>query len=280
MKILKRMTGALLALVLVLGMTQAAPLTVSAASAAEKGVKECPSKERIYSGGWDNSAIQVTLTSSDYYLKSVKSSNKNLKAKITQKSSSYRVEYDGIVSENTAEGAVGLYAKKQGKYKVTITIGKKSDANFKQTAAVTVYAYNDYPFKSVKVDNKDIIGGGDNYYFSQKTLKFKATAASGYKIKKIEVGTYKKVESENGNYTSELTWKKLKNGGKFKLSSTKDSYKGGSSNSYSGSYYSYRSIYKYIRSSLAAETVVKITYTDKYTKQTDEEWFYFYYIKL
>lgn len=280
MKSLKRIASALLALILVLGTVQAAPLQVSAASASDKGVQEYPSKERIYPGDWDNSAIEVTLASSDYYLKSVKSSNKNLKAKITQKSSNYRVDYDGAVSENTATGAVGLYAKKQGKYKVTITIGKKSDANFKQTVSVTVYAYNDSPFKSVKVDNKNILDEGDNYYFSQKNLKFKATAASGYKIKKIEVGTYKKVERTNDNYDSELTWKTIKNGGKFKLSSVKDNYKNSYSNSYSSSYYSYRNIYRYIRSSLAAETVVKVTYTDKYTKQADEQWFYFYYIKL
>lgn len=276
MKSLKRIASVLLALILVLGTVQAAPLHVSAASATDKGVQEYPSKERVYPGGWNNSAIQVTLTSSDYYLKSVKSNNKNLKAKITQKSSNYRVNYDGTVSENAASGAVGLYAKKQGKYKVTITIGKKSNANFNQTISVTVYAYADYPFKSVKVDNKNIMDGGDNYYFSQKTLKFKATAASGYKIKKIEVGTYKKVERTNDNYDSELTWKTIKNGGKFKLSSVKDSYKSG----YSNSFYSYRSIYRYIRSSLAAETIVKVTYTDKYTKQADEQWFYFYYIKL
>lgn len=281
MKTVKKLTSLLLALVLVLGIAQtAAPMTASAASAASKGVREYPSKVRVYSRDWENDAVQLTLTSSDFYLKAVKSSSKNLKAKITQKSYNYYVSYDGVVEEDTAAGEVGLYAKKEGKYKITVTVGKKSDSKFKQTVSVTVYAYDDSPFKSVKADKKSLMEGGNNYYFSQKTLKFKASMASGYKLKKIQVGTYKKTVRENGNYDSELTWKTIKNGGKFKLSKEKDSSRNVNENSYKGDYYSYRNIYKYIRSSLAAETVVKVTYTDKYTKQPDEESFFFYYIKL
>lgn len=281
MKLLKRIASILLALVLVLGAAQAAaPVTVNAASATSKGVKDYPNKVRIYPGGWDNDAIAITLTSSDFYLKSVKSSNKNLKAKITQKSSSYSVGYDGTVNEDTATGVVGLYTKKEGQYTVTVTIGKKSNSKYKQTVSVKVYAYNDSPFKSVTVSKKNILEGYDNYYFSQKTLTFKASMASGYKLKKIQVGSYKKIARENDNYSSELTWKTLKNGGSFKLSNVKDSSKYASSYSYESDYYSTRSIYRYIRSSLAAETIVKVTYTDKYTKQAADQWFYFYYIKL
>lgn len=280
MKVLKKIAGAALALVLALGVTQAAPMTVSAAPAVSSGVKSYDAKVRIYPGDWDNSAIQITLTSSDYYLKSVKSSSKNLKAKVTEKSSAYRSDSDGTVTEDSAAGAVGLYTKKEGKYKVTVTVGKKSDKSFKKTVSVTVYAYSNSPFKSVTANKQDILSTGDSYYFSQKTIKFKATAASGYKIKKIQVGTYKKVPASNDNYDSEMTWKTIKNNGSFKLSSVKNSYKYGYNNSYSGTSYSYKNIYKYIRSSLAAETVVKVTYTDKYTKQAEEAWFYFYYIKF
>lgn len=282
MKAWKKIAGVLLALIMVLGLAQTAPMTVSAASAKDKGVTEYPSKVRIYPKSMDNYAIEVGLASSDYYLKAVKSSSKNLKAKITSKYSSYSTDSDGTVNRDEGEGAVGLYTAKKGKYKVTITVGKKSDSKFSKTISVQVFAYDDSPFKSVKAGGKDILNGGNQYYFSQKTLTFKATAAKGYKIQKIEVGKYKKTitNEEKGNYNTELTWTTIKNGKSFKLSNVKNSYKNSYSNSYSGVSYSYKNVYKYIRSSLAAETIVKVTYTDKYTKQADEAWFYFYYIKL
>lgn len=275
MKFLKKILSALLVFAMALGIAQAAvPMTADAASVKSAGVKEYEKKIRIYPKDWDNNAIEMELSSSDYYLKAVKSSSANLKAKITKKTSCYSTDYNGKVTNNEAAGAVGLYAKKKGNYKVTVTIGKKSNKKFAKTVTVQVYAYDDYPFKSVKVNNKTDIY--DQYYFSQKTLKFEVKAASGYKIKKIEVGTYKKTTEKDGNYDTELVWKTIKNGGKFKLGSVKD----GSKYGYSSDYGSYKSFSNYIRSALAAETFVKVTYTDKYTKLADEEWFSFYYIKF
>lgn len=277
MKLLKRVTSVLVAVVMVLGITQAAvPVTAEAASKKSAGVLEYPNKVRIYADGWSNSAISMTLASSDYYLKSVKSNSKSLKTKITYNSSRYDRDYDGTVQTDEAEGTVGLYTKKEGNYKVTVTVGKRSQKSFSKTVTITVYAKNDSPFKSVKVGGKDAYSWGNRYYFSQKKLAFKAQAASGYKITKIEVGTYKKVKTDDDNYNTELTWKTLKNGGKFKLGSQKDSYQSGSSYKY-GNYESFR---KYLTSSLAAETRVRVTYTDKYTRQPATETFTFYYIKM
>lgn len=274
MKLLKKILSALLVFVMVLGIAQAAaPMTADAASVKSAGVKEYEKKIRIYPKDWDNNAIEMELSSSDYYLKAVKSSSANLKARITEKSSNYSRDYEGKVTRDEASGAIGLYAKKKGTYKVTVTIGKKSNKKFAKTVTVQVYAYDDYPFKSVKVNGKTNF---ERYYFSQKTLSFKATAASGYKIKKIEVGTYKKTTREDGGYNTDLVWKTIKNGGKFKLGSVKS----GSKYSYSSESGSYKSFSNYIWSSLAADTVVKVTYTDKYTKLADEAWFYFYYIKF
>ena len=279
MKVLKRITSVLLAVVMMFGITQvAAPVTAEAKSNKSAGVKDYSDKVRIFTGSSNNDAISITLTSSDYELKSVKSSSKDLKAKITYNSSTYQ-KSDGTVREDKAEGRIGLYTKKEGTYKVTVTIGKKSDKKFKKTVSVKVYAKNDSPFKKVTIGGKDAYEWKNRYYFSQKTLAFKAQAASGYKITKIEVGTYtkKKVNDDSDyNYTTEMTWKTIKNGGKFKLSSQKSEYKSGSSNKSEW----YESISSYFWGSLAAETCVRVTYTDKYTKQPDTRTFGFYYIKM
>lgn len=277
MKTLKRMIGGFLALILALGLAVVS-VPATAQAAAETGIKTCPSKIRITPGYADDWAMDLELKSAMYYVKSLKSSSKNFKAEVVYENVNFR-ETDGTVENDENSCTIGMYAKKEGKYTLTITIGKEDDANFVYNKKVTVFAKSDSPFKKVTVNGKT--DDWDRVYSAKKKIKFAVTAASGYKIQKIEVGTYKSTKDENGNVRSDIVYKaqKSKKMVSFTLSTKPYQY------SYSNSHKSNDSSSKYQyqngnwREDMAAPTIVRITYKDKWTKQPDTRSYWFYYIK-
>lgn len=276
MKTLRRMISGFLALVLALGLAVVS-VPATAQAAAETGIKSCPSKIRITPGYADDWAMELELKSAMYYVKSIKSSSKNLKAEVTYESVNYD-ETDGTVSTDENSCTIGMYAKKEGKYTVSLVIGKEGDTTFSYTKKITVFAKSDSPFKKVTVNGKS--EDWERVYSTKKKIKFAVTAASGYSIQKIEVGTYKTTTDADGNVRSDITYKaqKSKKSISFTLSTKPYQY----SSNYSYKSTSEDSKYQYQRSSwrqdMYAPTIVRITYKDKWTKQPDTRSYWFYYM--
>lgn len=278
MKTLKRMFSGLLALVMAFSIA-AVMMPAEAQAAKETGIKSCPSKYRIMTGStydWDGPELE--LKSAKYYIKSVTSSDKkNLKAEVVHEDKNYSAS-GGIVGNDECTYRIGLFAKKEGKYSIKVNIAKEGDSTFSYTEKITVWAKDDSPFKRVTVNGKST--NWDYYYTSRKQMKFKVKAASGYKIEKLEIGTYKVTTDEKGNKSSEYVFKpvKSKSSASFKLSATPYTYSSSYSNADSGDgKYQYKS--DSFREDLAAPTVVRITYKDRYTKLSTTRSYYFYYIK-
>lgn len=274
MKTLKRMISGFLALVLALGMA-AVGVPATAQAAAETGIKTCPSKIRIFPGFADDYAMELELKSAKYYVKSVKTSSKNLKAEVTEENSDY-YENDGIVETDENSYVIGMYAKKEGKYTMTLTIGNEDDASFSYKKKVTVYAKNDSPFKKVTVNGKS--EKWENIYSTKKKIKFAVTAASGYKIQKIEIGTYQYTTEENGDVRSEIVYKKQSSKKSVSFTLSTKPYKYIYNYNYTGGGKA-QSQYSSWREYMHAPTYVRITYKDKWTKQPATRSYMFSYIK-
>ena len=235
MKIFKRTASLFLAFCLCAGMLLLQPQsTVSAATTTTPTTKVL----RIYSRLQSNSDIHINLPKGKVcYVKNIKTNSKNLIAKNTRYYTSTSTdEYTNPYAE------IGLYAKKEGTYKVTYNICDKAGKKL-SSGKVTVYAKNDSPVKSAKFANKEI-----NSALTGKTSgKLSISMNKGYKLKKITVATYDKSGKE--------VVKNFKNNSTLKLGQ----YAYISRNTYSdsSSYYT----------SLAARTTITVTYVDKYTKQ-------------
>lgn len=228
-------------------------ITASAASLSY------PTKLHIGLGYANADAIEIKLASAGDKIKNIKSSSKNLIA--YQTSLDIYRSSDSPSSDRNAAG-IGVYAKKKGTYTVKFSIYGKNGKK-KSTKSVKIYANNDSAVKSFKVDGKDIHSLN---YVNKKTAKIKVTMNKGYKLKKIEVGTYKHTKSGN-NTESEMKYKKIKNGSKITLG-TKPYYYGHKyedTDPYNSNYYYYSENWN---KGMTATTEIRITYTDKYTKQT------------
>lgn len=274
MKTLKRMISGFLALILALGMAVVS-MPATAQAAAETGIKTCPSKIRIVPGYVDDWAMELELKSAKFYVKSIKSSSKNLKAEITEENTDF-YENNGVTEYDENDCVIGMYAKKEGKYTLTLTIGNTDNESFSYKKKVTVYAKSDSPFKKVTVNGKS--EKWDTVYSSKKKIKFAVTAASGYKIQKIEIGSYKSTTESNGDVRSEIVYKKQssKKSVSFTLSTKPYTYVYNYNYTGSGKVQTQRSTW---REYMNAPTFVRITYKDKWTKQSDTRSYVFYYVK-
>ena len=148
MKIFKRTASLFLAFCLCAGMLLLQPQsTVSAATTTTPTTKVL----RIYSRSQSNSDIHINLPKGKVcYVKNIKTNSKNLIAKNTRYYTSTSTdEYTNPYAE------IGLYAKKEGTYKVTYNICDKAGKKL-SSGKVTVYAKNDSPVKSAKFANKEI----------------------------------------------------------------------------------------------------------------------------
>ncbi len=219
------------------------------ASAAEK--ESVPQKVRIYSGSYDNYAISFDYDNSGDQIKNLKTSSKNLVARQTRQESSSEDSYG---SDNSA--TIGLYAKKEGKYTVSFDIYSKDGSTKRSSQKVTVYAKNDSPIKSIKLDGKNI--WEEQYtsaFTTKKSGKLSISMAKGYTLKKIQIRTYDK----NGKEVV----KTVKNNKKITLGQYSYSYTYSYESEYSSYWRSYW--YKYLN----APTYIEITYKDKWTKQNE-----------
>ncbi|MDO5424711.1 MAG: hypothetical protein Q4F41_13380 [Eubacteriales bacterium] len=242
MKFTKKLSTFAAALVFCLGILLCASLETQAASSI-------PTKTRIYAGGVNSYALEFSLPKVGDTIKNLKSNSKYLLLKQTRTSVS-KSSYSGDSNEVT----IGMFAKKEGTYKVSFDIYRNGKKYTKKT--ITVYAKNDSPIKTCKFScSRNAYG-----LTTAKTSTVKVTMNKGYTLKKIEVGTIKTTSKVPGTVSSEYVYKTIKNGGKFTLG-TKPYTSSGESGSLSSDYY-----YKYSSTDMIATTVIRITYVDKYTK--------------
>lgn len=247
MKMTKRMSGLILALLMVITLF-AVP---TPAYAAERG--NVPSKVRVYAKSYTDNAIEFNYANAGDQLKNLKSSSKNLVVKQT-----YHREESAAYSSNAQNYAnIGVYAKKEGKYTVSFDIYSKDGSVKRSSHKVTVYAKNDSPVSSIKIDGKSIWDSDSNSAFTtKKSGKLSIKMAKGYTLKKITVRTYDK--------DGKTVEKVVKNNKKITLGKYGSSYSYNYQSEYSPEYW-----YSYWSKSIYAPTYIEITYKDKWTKQNE-----------
>ena len=200
-----------------------------------------------------NSDAFIYLANPDYYVASVKSSSKNLIAKVTEeyKVTSSNLHYDATTDTQYKKRAcIEFYAKKKGNYTVTVTI---KNAKKKTVAKKKIKVFAGYPSDAVaSIDYGSttyyVFGSGANLLTSTPSAKLKVKMNATYKLKKIEI-------AKEYNEKGEPIYRKIKNGAKIKLA-TKTTFEKVwyESNSY-------RDACKY--SFLKPMTKIRVTFLDK-----------------
>ena len=148
MKLFKQITCAVLTLCLCAGLLliPSAPVSAATGPSAPKAVDVSYYKNYPMV---NDSAISVQLGTNGKNIKNIKTSSKNLKAKVTRLS----------LSSSSNSGYVGVYAKKTGKYTVSFDVYNAQNKKIKKfTVKVNVTEptfSNNSPFKSVTFNNKE-----------------------------------------------------------------------------------------------------------------------------
>lgn len=254
--------------------TQAAEKTTTNVYDSKKGV--CyPSKIRVGINQQSNNCAEVYLANEGDYVASVKSNSPNLTVKLTKKyiySGNYgtSAELNGQESPDfKASYQIDCLSTKKGTYTITVTV-KNAKKKTVCTKKIKVYA-EDYssPIKSIKY-------AGTQFFYThvtkKKSGKIQVAMNSGYKLQKIEIGTYG-VGKTYEEYYPEPEYKTVKNKQKITLA-TSTKYSAGV-DSYGGGSYSYSR--EYLCDYLYPVTFVRVTYKDMklgITKTTEYQLFY------
>lgn len=280
MKLMKKLTSVILTLTLFTSLfltnvqTSEAAVSTSVSDlkkAVPAKVRIMPAKEYTSGGYSSNDTIYVPFASHKNCIANIKVSKNALKAKVTRE---YK-HYSGL-NYDSHYGIIGLYCEKEGTYKVSFDVLKEKGGKKLYSKTVTVYVKSDDPIKSFKY------AGSTNTWDVQTKAKGKLSVkmAKGYKLKSIEVGKYvykdKEIKNSTNEYGSEqsesqiteMVYTKVKNNSTITLGTIPyyDSSYSKSNYQYSDdSTYNYYS--KYLWTRILAETSIKVTYTDKYTKK-------------
>ncbi len=141
-----------------------------------------------------------------------------------------------------------MYSKRSGIYKVGYTY---TDANgVSSNKIIKIKVTDESPFVSVKLKGKELSKKHENI-ISGKKGKLVVKMRKGYKLEKIELEKYEYDSSKKGN--AEYVTIRLRNKSKIEIPDTPYSHNHGGE-CYSNARY------------LAAESHLKITYRDKYSK--------------
>ena len=240
MKSVRKITTAILSLAITLGLFAAPATEVQAAekAAVTKAV-------HLYVGTVEDDAIDVSFAEKGDHIGNLKTSSKNLKAKIVNINTN-------MYADNTAAAKIGLYAAAKGNYTVSFDILDSDDEKV-SSHSVKIYANTDMAIKSVT------FAGGPTHKITDKTKgKLSVTMNKGYTFKKIVVETYDKEGKQKS--------KTVKNNSVITLG--KYAYRSEKGEVY-GDYY-------FMDTSLMAYTRIYVYYTDKYTKSDAKEIYYMY----
>jgi hypothetical protein len=241
----KRVISFILALVMILTLS-----TFTAPESAQASSMSIPTKVRCGVGmkNYNTTYFYVGDGNGIYKLKV---NNKKLHVKQTYK--------------NTGTGEVGLsmYADTNKVYLITFYVRNSKGRIIGSKKKIYVYAAGDGNFVKTLQVGKITSTTSESVYTTQSKVKIKLKALPGYTLKKIEVGKY----SAN---SSTMKYTKIKNGQTITLGTCGYSYYG--ENSSDSGYY--------VSRGLLAETVLRVTYYDKFSNYpTDECTTYLYIYK-
>lgn len=221
-------------------------------------------------------AIAVQLGTSGRTIKNLKTSNKNLKAKVTSLSVSS--------SQTQNSGYIGVYAKKTGTYKVSFDVYNAKNTKVKSLSVkvrvLKPTVSNNNPFKKLTFDGNEY--DYQNLY-SKGSVKINVTMNKGYKLKSIKYRTYGKPKTTYSTSNSKTisnaettkSVKKIKNNMSFKLNLGHYANYSASSYVFESTYYN--SEYHHMSTGVLAPTTVVITYQTK-DKQTRTTYYTLYRI--
>lgn len=216
-----------------------------------------------------NAWADICLANPEHYVATVKSSSKNLIAKVVNdyKLTSGNIRHDEATDTYYKRRvSIGFHAKKKGNYTVTVTI---KDSKKKTVAKKKIKVFAGYPGNAVETlsygsSTYYMVGGGSNILTSTPSSKLKITANDTYKIKTIELAT---------KYTKDGTpiYKKISNGAQITLA-TKTTYE---KVWYDSETYRTGCKYKFLK----PMTMVRVTYRDKKLRVTRSEEYYIFNVK-
>lgn len=235
-------------------------MTLSVVTKAQAAVKDnFPNKARIYTyeNGLATGQVEITLADQEKSVSNVKSKDKNLIVKLTEQEKN--IYYENLDNNSYT---IGFGTEKSGTYTVTYDIVKNGKTV--DTKKITVYAYP-HPIKTLSIDGKR-----GNFYGSAKKGKVKVELQPGNTIKKLEVGTYKRVSKDEygtKKVSSEMKYKTFKNGSSVTFGTSGYYYE--SKYDDRGNYEGNTSYHGNMNSSLFSSTSIRVTYKDKYTKETE-----------
>lgn len=282
MKRLNKWTSALGMLLLIVALFAIPSIDVDAAPSAKALKKAVQNRVRImpyddYTSSGSNSStdiIYVPYMSKENRIANIKVSNKALHAKQTYYYSQTGELGNQFDYKKTFPnyGCIALYSEREGKYTVSFDVLSKKGGKKVYSKKVTVFVKADEPIKYVKYAGKKL---EYNTVASKMTGKLSVKMGKGYKLKSIRIGKYqittnedKTDESSYGtfkrrNLDGEAVYSKVKNNKNITLSDmTMDKYQ----STYESIYDGYHSYYSNMRDGILAETIVEVTYIDKYTK--------------
>ncbi|MCM1233399.1 MAG: hypothetical protein NC489_25055 [Ruminococcus flavefaciens] len=239
MKSKKKFVSGMLVLVMLVGLV-AMPQTTYAAGAKARVEKKAV---HLQPGSWRDDLFSVNFAEYGDYITNLKTSSKNLSAKITRIN---QAEWD------TCRANIGIYAAKKGEYTVKFDV-KNADDKKVSSHSLKVYVNNDFPIKNISFDGKSM------YTVSaKKSGKLSVTMNKGYTLKSIQVQTYTK--------DGKSKQKTVKNNSQITLGKYPYlSEYGGEANGY----YS-------MSTSIMAQTIIYVTYKDKYTKENQTDSYVIY----
>jgi len=217
----------------------------------------------------NNAWADILLANPDHYVATVKSSSKNLVAKVVNdyKPVSSSIRHDEATDTYYKRRcSIGFYAKKKGNYTVTVTI---KNAQKKVVAKKKIKVYAGYPGNAIKTLSYGsaeyyLFGSGSNLLTKTASSKIKLKANDTYKILKIELAT--KYDQDGMPI-----YKKIKNGAKITLAS-KTAYE---KIWYESDTYRTGCKYKFLK----PMTMVRVTYRDKKLRTTGTEVYYIFNVK-
>ncbi len=259
MKMVKRITSMMLALVVAASMFLALPSGTTKVEAA--GARKSSIEVTMYSDegtstsyGMYNSPIEINIDTINQNIANLKSSSPYLKVFCT-----YKYFSTDSSSSSNKIAKVGIYATKAGKYTVSYDIVDENNAVIKsESVIVKVTKFSNYstPFKVAKIGSHNFLKTTSSIV-SFKSGKISFKMKKGYKIQKIEVGTYGKVTTSDlsSSKSNSMEYVEVKNNKRIKLGSNTYKYKYESSYSYGA--------YKSESENMDAPTNIRVTYTDK-----------------
>lgn len=233
MKVVKKILSIMLVIVMGLGMLPTAEL--SAAEQPYDVVKTMhihPNEER---------KIKLSLKNSGERISGLKTSSKNLRAKVTQ------IEDCRIPNIEKYETLISVIALKDGEFSLNFDIAS-SDGKTVSSHTVKVIVNNKYAVKRVSYAGKKIKGQSFMNLTDKKSGKFSVVMNQGYSLKKIELVS-------NGNPNG----RQVKNNSRITLDDAAYSYE----NNYDG-------IYSMTTSVVAWNDII-IYFKDKYSGEIESE---------